>query len=107
MRLTGPKSYPALSQRGIDWCVSDADWDADRGADATTIRYQMANPRGHISLRVFLRLTAMDVCCGPPEPSPCLTEGFDRGASELPLGGGRIPWEKIVQLTMCHSKSGT
>jgi len=22
--------------------------------------------RAHISIRVFLRLTAMDVCCGPP-----------------------------------------
>jgi len=22
--------------------------------------------RAHISLRVFLRLTRMDVCCGPP-----------------------------------------
>jgi hypothetical protein len=106
MRLTGPKSYPALSQRGIDRYVSDADWDADQGADATTIRYQVANPRGHISLRVFLRLTAMDVCCGPPQPSPCLT-GFEHGASELPWGEGRIPWEKIVQLMMCRSKSVT
>jgi hypothetical protein len=69
MRLTGPESYPGLSKRGIEWCVSDADWDADRGADATTIRYQIANPRRHISLRVFLRLTAMDVCCGPPATS--------------------------------------
>ena len=25
--------------------------------------------RARISLRVFLRLTAMDVCCGPPLPS--------------------------------------
>ena len=40
--------------------------DADRGADATTARYQVANSRRHISLRVALRLTAMDVCCGPP-----------------------------------------
>jgi hypothetical protein len=30
------------------------------------IRYQVGDPRGQISLHVFLRLTAMDVCCGPP-----------------------------------------
>ena len=42
------------------------DCDADAGANATTNRYQVANPRRHISLRVLLRLAAMDVCCGPP-----------------------------------------
>lgn len=46
-------------------------WDADSGADATTARYQVANPRRHISLRVALRLTAMDVCCGPPALPAC------------------------------------
>ncbi len=29
-------------------------------------RYRVGNARGQISLRVFLRLTLMDVCCGPP-----------------------------------------
>jgi hypothetical protein len=48
----------------------DVDCHADRGADATTARYQIANPRRHISLHVFLRLAAMDVCCGPPAPEP-------------------------------------
>jgi hypothetical protein len=28
--------------------------------------YQVRNKRAHIALAVFLRLTAMDVCCGPP-----------------------------------------
>lgn len=45
----------------------DVDCDVDAGADATTVLYQVANPRRHVSLRVLLRLTAMDVCCGPPE----------------------------------------
>jgi hypothetical protein len=44
----------------------DIDCHADTGANATTVRYQVANPRRHISLSVLLRLTAMDVCCGPP-----------------------------------------
>jgi hypothetical protein len=39
---------------------------ADSGADATTNRYQIAHRRRHIALHVFLRLAAMDVCCGPP-----------------------------------------
>jgi hypothetical protein len=30
------------------------------------VRYKTGNSRGEISLHVFLRLTAMDVCCGPP-----------------------------------------
>jgi hypothetical protein len=30
------------------------------------VRYEIGNPRGEISLHVLLRLTAMDVCCGPP-----------------------------------------
>ncbi len=30
------------------------------------VRYKIGISRGQISLRVFLRLTAMDVCCGPP-----------------------------------------
>jgi hypothetical protein len=30
------------------------------------VRYKTGNSRGKISLHVFLRLTAMDVCCGPP-----------------------------------------
>jgi hypothetical protein len=53
-------------KHGLVWRGSDVDCDADRGADATTARYQVANPRRHVSLRVLLRLTAMDVCCGPP-----------------------------------------
>jgi|HubBroStandDraft_6_1064221.scaffolds.fasta_scaffold301803_2 hypothetical protein len=69
MSLTGPKPSEKL-KRGLWWCATKAGFDADRGADATTVRYQIANPRGHISLRVFLRLTAMDVCCGPPAPVP-------------------------------------
>jgi hypothetical protein len=69
MSLTGPKPSEKL-KRGLSWCATEAGFDADRGADATTVRYQIANPRGHISLRVFLRLTAMDVCCGPPTPVP-------------------------------------
>jgi len=48
------------------WRASGADCHIDRGADAATARYQIANSRSHVSLRVFLRLTAMDVCCGPP-----------------------------------------
>jgi hypothetical protein len=30
------------------------------------VRYRVRNPRAEITLHVFLRLTAMDVCCGPP-----------------------------------------
>jgi hypothetical protein len=56
-------------KRTTAWCVTDVDCDADRGADATTVIYQVANPRRHVSLRVLLRLTAMDVCCGPPPES--------------------------------------
>jgi hypothetical protein len=74
MCLTGPKpsekSKCSLSWCAFSWCAPGTGFDADRGADATTVRYQIANPRGHISLRVFLRLTAMDVCCGPPAPVP-------------------------------------
>jgi NADH:ubiquinone oxidoreductase subunit 2 (subunit N) len=33
------------------------------------VAYVRCGSRGHISLRVFLRLTAMDVCCGPPSGS--------------------------------------
>jgi hypothetical protein len=51
---------------------TDVDCHADRGADVATARYQIANPRRHVSLRVLLRLTAMDVCCGPP-PTRVLT----------------------------------
>jgi hypothetical protein len=56
-------------KRGVAWQRIDADRHADSGADATTGLYQVANPRRHVSLRVLLRLTAMDVCCGPP-PEP-------------------------------------
>jgi hypothetical protein len=28
--------------------------------------YRIGDPRALVALRVFLRLTAMDVCCGPP-----------------------------------------
>jgi hypothetical protein len=58
-------------KRSSAWrSVSYVDCDADRGADATTGLYQVANSRRHVSLRVLLRLTAMDVCCGPPaEPT--------------------------------------
>jgi hypothetical protein len=28
--------------------------------------YRIGDPRALMALRVFLRLTAMDVCCGPP-----------------------------------------
>jgi hypothetical protein len=69
MCLTGPKPSGRW-KRGLSWCATKAGFDTDRGADATTVRYQIANPRGHISLRVFLRLTAMDVCCGPPAFPP-------------------------------------
>lgn len=48
------------------WCVPHVNRDAKRGADPTAAIYQLANTRRHISLRVLLRLTAMDVCCGPP-----------------------------------------
>ena len=48
------------------------DFHADRGADATTVRYQVAHRWRHISLHVFLRLAAMDVCCGPPARVPAL-----------------------------------
>ena len=48
------------------WRRDNVDCHADRGADAATARYQVANSRRHVSLRVSLRLTAMDVCCGPP-----------------------------------------
>jgi hypothetical protein len=48
------------------WRVAGIHCHADRGADVATARYQIANPRRHVSLRVSLRLTAMDVCCGPP-----------------------------------------
>ena len=99
MRLTGPKSPSDDSwKHGIDWSFAEADWDADRGVDATTNRYPLANPRGHISLSVFLRLTAMDVCCGPTLPFRGLLEGFKRE--------GRIPWEKTV-LPICPGPSGT
>jgi hypothetical protein len=50
-------------------CI-DTDCDTDAGANATTVLYQVANPRRHVSLRVLLRLTAMDVCCGPPTQVP-------------------------------------
>jgi hypothetical protein len=50
----------------IVWRTGDVSCHADRGANAATARYQIANSRSHVSLRVFLRLTAMDVCCGPP-----------------------------------------
>jgi hypothetical protein len=56
----------AFLGRRIAWRVSNSHSHADRGADAATARYQVANPRRHVSLRVALRLTAMDVCCGPP-----------------------------------------
>ena len=52
------------------WRASDGHCHADRGADVATARYQIANPRRHVSLRVALRLTAMDVCCGPPARIP-------------------------------------
>jgi hypothetical protein len=48
------------------------DCHADRGANATTVQYQVAQRRRHISLHVFLRLAAMDVCCGPPARLPAL-----------------------------------
>jgi hypothetical protein len=50
--------------------ATDVDCHADRGADATTVRYQVTHRRRHISLHVFLRLAAMDVCCGPPARVP-------------------------------------
>jgi len=99
MRLTGPKSPREESWKyGIEWGVPDAGRDVDRGVDATTSKYPLANPRGHISLSVFLRLTAMDVCCGPPLPFRRLLEGLKRE--------GRIPWEKTV-LPICPGPSGT
>jgi hypothetical protein len=57
----------AAVERGEVWRGVDIGCNADAGADATTVLYQLANPRRHVSLRVLLRLTAMDVCCGPPE----------------------------------------
>lgn len=56
--------------RRVDWRAVGVHCHADRGADAATARYQIANPRRHVSLRVSLRLTAMDVCCGPPARIP-------------------------------------
>jgi hypothetical protein len=99
MRLTGPKSPRQESWKyGIGWSAAAAGQDTDRGVDETTSKYPLANPRGHISLRVFLRLTAMDVCCGPPLPFRRRMEGLKRE--------GRIPWEKTV-LPICHAPSGT
>jgi hypothetical protein len=69
-RIFDPETIPSSSlKRGFVWCGIDVDCHADRGADVTTGLYQVANPRRHVSLRVLLRLTAMDVCCGPP-PQP-------------------------------------
>ncbi len=80
MCLTGPKPpreqliHPVVCcdalKRGKGGRITDVDCDVDRGADATTVRYQIANSRRHVSLRVLLRLTAMDVCCGPPARVP-------------------------------------
>jgi len=56
----------SLQRCGSSMRDMDVDCHADIGADAATARYQIANPRRHVSLRVLLRLTAMDVCCGPP-----------------------------------------
>jgi hypothetical protein len=63
MRLTGSHSPPTISWTPARLAFAAH---ADRGADPTILRAQRANPRGHIALRVFLRITAMDVCCGPP-----------------------------------------
>jgi hypothetical protein len=63
-------SRPVIVWRGTAWRVIDVDSDADAGADAATAGYQAANPRRHVSLSVLLRLTAMDVCCGPPSRVP-------------------------------------
>jgi hypothetical protein len=67
--ICGRSPKRAIEWRGIQWRAVDVDCDVDRGADATTGLYQVANPRRHVSLRVLLRLTAMDVCCGPPPQS--------------------------------------
>jgi hypothetical protein len=54
----------------------DVDRHTGTGADTATARYQIANPRRHVSLRVLLRLTAMDVCCGPPASVPAFLIAF-------------------------------